>query len=136
MLRLVPSEAADSAPRDALEAFNLRYDALYETAPAYVTKLRTLTPYGPGDPRSAANRPLPLFRAPITRPLTDIEQATALLRDTERHEEAIAQAIRATSGASVAEAHDAPLPLLTYSQRAYALLAPASGGCDHFISRW
>lgn len=136
MLRLVPSEAADSAPRDALEAFNLRYDSLYETAPEYVIQLRTRTPYGLNDPRSLADRPLPLFRAPTTRPLRDIEQAAALLRDTERHEEAITQVIRATSGASVAEADDAPLPLLTYSQRDYVLLAPASGGDDHFISRW
>ena len=139
MLRLVPCDATDSAPRDAQEAFDMRYDSLYEMAPDYVAQLMVITPYGPDDPRSRANRPLPLFRAPATRRLSDTEQAAALLRDTERHEEAITQAIRATSGANDADGEtegDTPLPLLTYIPRAFTLLAPAAGGADCFISRW
>lgn len=128
MLHLVPDAAARGGALDPLAAFATRYASLYETPPAFVTDLLALTPCADDDPRSLAHRPLPVYRAPLTHPLTEMEQADALLLDMDRYDDLMTGTIRATSAA---DTRPAPTPIHTHWRRDYTPLLPVSGD-DHF----
>ena len=130
MLHLVPDAATDFDALDPQAAFAVLYDSLYDTPPAFVTQLMALTPCAEDDPRSLAHRPLPVFRAPLTHPLCDREQAEALLLDHERYEDAITATIRVTGAA---DTRPAPTPIHTHWRREYIPLQPVSGDDHCFV---
>ncbi len=129
MLHLVPDMADDTDIQDLTDTTSALYDLLYETPPSFVTQLMALTPCAPSDPRSPARNPLPVYRAPLTHPLSDSEQFDALLLDCERYENSITAVIRATGAHN---ARPTPTPIHPLPRRDYTPLPPASGD-DHVI---
>jgi len=129
MLHLVPDTTNEIETLDPQAAFAVRYDALYETPPTFVTELMALTRYAANDPRRPARQPLPVYRAPRTHPLSDAEQDDALLLDCERYEDTMTATIRATSAD---DTRTAPTLLHTLRRRSQTPLPPASGA-NHVV---